>query len=166
MNTRGELASCRWAHSPARGREAGRRQPEAEGKGQSQPQRQILHQIVSRLPVAKQVFLGSWMVDIHQEVQGLRSAPQRRHLAYLRRCSRCTSRKPSSWDLGGDKTHQTPGTAHLPSTWSLSCSDLGSAQNEGPTESVPLCSTQEPEPEQLRPGKWDNVKRPNIRITA
>ena len=109
--------------------------------------------MVSRLPVAKQVFLGSWMVDIHQEVQGLRSAPQRRHLAYLRRCSRCTSRKPSSWDLGGDKTHQTPGTAHLPSTWCLSCSDLGSAQNEGPTESVPLCSTQEPEPEQLRPGK-------------
>ena len=141
MNTRGELASCRQAHSPVRGREAGGQQPEAEGKGQSWPQRQILHQIVSRLPAANQVFLGSWTVDIHQEGQGLRSAPQRRHMAHLRQCSHCTPRKPSSWDLGGDKTHHTPGTAHLPSTWCLSCLDLGSAQNAGPTKSVPLCST-------------------------
>ena len=35
----------------------------------------------------------------------------------------------------------------------LSCSDLGRAQNAGPTESAPLWSTREPEPEQLRPGK-------------
>ena len=33
----------------------------------------------------------------------------------------------------------------------LSCLDLGRAQNAHPTESVPLYSTQEPEPEQLRP---------------
>ena len=35
----------------------------------------------------------------------------------------------------------------------LSCSDLGRAQNAGPTKSAPLRSTQVPEPEQLRPGK-------------
>ena len=35
----------------------------------------------------------------------------------------------------------------------LSYLDLGKAQNACPTESVPLQSTQEAEPEQLRPGK-------------
>ena len=35
----------------------------------------------------------------------------------------------------------------------LRCSDLGRAQNVGPTESVLLWSTQEPEPEWLRPEK-------------
>ena len=35
----------------------------------------------------------------------------------------------------------------------LSCSDLGRAQNAGPTESAPLWSTQVPEPEWLKPGK-------------
>ena len=41
--------------------------------------------------------------------------------------------------------HQAPGH--------LSCSDLGRVQNAGPAKSVPLWSTQEPEPEWLRPGK-------------
>ena len=35
----------------------------------------------------------------------------------------------------------------------LSCSDLGRAQNAGPTESAPLRTTRVPEPEWLRPGK-------------
>ena len=35
----------------------------------------------------------------------------------------------------------------------LNCSDLGRAQNTGPTESVPLRTTGVPEPEWLRPGK-------------
>ena len=35
----------------------------------------------------------------------------------------------------------------------LSCSDLGRAQNEGSTESVPLGTTRVPEPERLRPGR-------------
>ena len=61
-----------------------------------------LHQIVSRLPVASQFFLGSWMVDICQEVCSLRSAPQRRHTAHLRQCSCCAPNKPSGWDRGGD----------------------------------------------------------------
>ena len=35
----------------------------------------------------------------------------------------------------------------------LSCSDLGRAQNAGPTESAPLRTTRVPEPEWLGPGK-------------
>ena len=44
-----------------------------------------------------------------------------------------------------DCARQTPGH--------LSCSDLGRAQNAGPTESEPLRTTRVPEPEQLRPGR-------------
>ena len=40
--------------------------------------------------------------------------------------------------------HQTP--------HHLSCSDLGRAQNAGPTEAAPLRTTRVPEPEQLGPG--------------
>ena len=71
---------------------------------------------MSRLPVADQVFPGSWIVDIHQEGHNLRSAPQRRKMAHLSLCSRCTSRKLSDWYRGGDKTHHTPGTVCSPST--------------------------------------------------
>jgi len=43
---------------------------------------------VSRLPVAKQAFLGSWRDDIHQEHCSQISAPQKRHstpeMVYLR----------------------------------------------------------------------------------
>ena len=45
----------------------------------------------------------------------------------------------------GECSHQTPGH--------LSCSDLGREQSVDPSESVPLWSTREPLPEQLRPGK-------------
>ena len=48
------------------------------------PRDEILHQMVSRLPVANQVFLGSWTVDICQEGYSQRSALQRRHTAHLR----------------------------------------------------------------------------------
>ena len=44
-----------------------------------------------------------------------------------------------------DRTGQTP--------HHLCCSDLGRAQNAGPTESAPLRTTQVPEPEWLRPGR-------------
>ena len=141
------------------GRETGRRQPELEGEGQSWPQRQHLHQTVSRPQVANQVYLGFWMVDIHQEGHCQRSAPQKRHMAHLRWCSCCTPRKPSSWDHEGDKMHRSTWgeCAHQAPVY-LSCLDLGRAKNAGPTESVPLWSTQEPEPEQLRPGKCTQPK--------
>ena len=47
-----------------------------------------------------------------------------------------------------DHTHQTP--SHL------SCSDLGRAQNAGPTESAPLRTTRVPEPEWLTLGSAYN----------
>ena len=147
-------ARYRLAHPPPEAeRQAGDSQS-WKTRGNLGPRDSILHQTVSRLPVANQVFLGSWMVDICQEGRSQRSAPQRRHMAHLRQCSRCTPRKPSGWDEGGDKTRcptkvecacQPPGR--------LSCSDLGRASNTRPTESVPLWSAQEPEPEQLITGK-------------
>ena len=50
-----------------------------KARGNLGPRDGILHQTVSRPPVANQVFLGSWTVDIHQEGRSQRSAPQRRH---------------------------------------------------------------------------------------
>ena len=122
-------------------------------KGKLGPRDGILYQTASRLPVANQVFLGSWTVDIHQEGHSQRSAPQKRHMAHLRQHSHCAPRK-SIQDQGGDKTHRpTQGECACQAPDHLSCSDLGRAQNAGPTESVPLWGTREPEPEWLRPGK-------------
>ena len=64
-------------------RQAGNSQSQ-KARGNLGPRDGILHQTVSRLPVANQVFLGSWMVDIQQEGLRQRSAPQRRHTAHLR----------------------------------------------------------------------------------
>ena len=70
------------------------------------------------------------------------------------RCPRCTHRKPSGWDGGGDKLQPSTGGDYTrQGTGHLSCSDLGQAQNAGPTKSVPLWSTRESEPEWLTPGK-------------
>ena len=149
MNTRGGLAGCRLAHPPL---EAGGRQPEPE-RGKLGPRDGIPYQNVSRLPVANQVYLGSWVVDIHREGHSQRSALQRIPTAHLRWHSCCAPRKLSSWDQGGDKMHCTWGECTHQAPGRLSCSDLGRAQNTGPTESVPLWSTREPEPERLRPGK-------------
>ena len=93
------------------------------------------------------------MVDICQEGRSQRSAPQRRHMAHLGQRSRCTPRKPNGWGGGGDKTPSPPGESAHQAPGHLSCSDLGRAQNAGPTESVPLWSTREPEPDRFRPGK-------------
>ena len=84
--------------------------PEAErqagesrkARGNLGPRDSILHQIVSRLPVANQVFLRSWMVDICQEGRNQKSTPQRRHMAHLRQCSCGSPRKPSGRNQGGD----------------------------------------------------------------
>ena len=73
-----------------------------KARGNLGPRDGIFHQIVSRLKVAIQVFLGFWMVDIHQEGCSQRSAPQRRHTAHVRWCSGGATRKPRGWDQGGD----------------------------------------------------------------
>ena len=96
-----------------RGREAGGRQPELEGKGQTQPQRQHPLPNCEQAPTCYQIFLGSWTVDILQERCSQRSCPQRRHTGHLRRCSCCAPRKPSSWDRRGDKMYRPPGECAL-----------------------------------------------------
>ena len=82
-------------------------------RGKLGPRDGIPYQTVSRLPVANQVFLVSWIVDIHQEGHSQRSAPQKRHTAHLRWHSRYAPRKPSSWDWGGDETHHPDGKSML-----------------------------------------------------
>ena len=74
----------------------------------SAPEMGFLHQTVSRLPVASQVFPGSWMVDICQEGHSQRSAPKRRtHMASLRWRSCSPPGKLSGWDQGGNYDAQT-----------------------------------------------------------
>ena len=126
MNTRGELASCRSAHPPLEAeRQVGDSQSQRE-RGYIGPRDGILHQTVSRPPVANQVFLGSWTVDICQEGHSQRTASQRRHMAHLRRHSRFAHRKLSCWDQGGDKTHlPTWGECTHQAPGRLSCSNLG-----------------------------------------
>ena len=97
---------------PEAERQAGDSQSQ-KARGNLSPRDSILHQTVSRLPVANQVFLGSWMVDIHQEGHSQRSAPQKRHTAHLRWHSRYAPRKPSSWDWGGDKMQRPAGKSAL-----------------------------------------------------
>ena len=123
------------------------------GRGQSWSQRGIIHQTASRL-LANQDFLGFWTVNIRWKGHIQRSAIQKRHTAHLRRCVSCTPIKPSGRDGGGDKS-QPPrgGNCACQAPGHLSCSDWGRAQNAVPTKSAPLWSIQEPEPEQLRPGK-------------
>ena len=138
----------------------------------------ILHQTVSRLPVANQVFLGSWMVDICQEGCSQRSAPRGStghiwdgvlvaHRETVRlgpgtwlRCTtslgQCTRQAVVTWatrTCKGHKMHAQPilclcGVLENPNLTSL---DLENAQNPGPTLDSSLQSNLEPE--QCRPGK-------------
>ena len=139
--------------SPTGGREAGRRQPESKGKGQTWPRDGIPYQTANKLSVANQIFLGSWTVGICQESHSQRSAPQKRHMAHLRRHSYYAPRKLCGLYHGGDKMHCTCRECTDQAASCLSCLDLGRAQNTGPTKSVPFWSTQEPELQWLRPGK-------------
>ena len=131
----------------------GRRgQPEPEG-GNRGPREASYTKLQADF-IANQDFLGFWTVDIRREDRSLRSVPQKRHSAHLRRRVGCTPGKPSGWDEGGDKTQPpTGGDCARQASGHLSCLDLGQAQNAGPTKSAPLWSIQEPEPQWLRSGK-------------
>ena len=85
-----------------RGRHATARAKRQGATPVSAPETSIFHQILSRLPVANHIFLGSWTAVICQEVCSLKSAPQRRHMSHLRWCSYSAPGKPSGWDQGGD----------------------------------------------------------------
>ena len=113
MNTRGELAGCGRDHSLLEAeRQVGDNQS-WKARGNLGSKDSILYQAASRLPVANQVFLESWTIDIFQESHSQRSAPQRRYTAYLRWRSCCTPRKLSGWVQGGDNTHCPPGESAL-----------------------------------------------------
>ena len=146
--------------SPAKGKGGRPVTARAKRQGANSAPETILYQTASRHPVGNQVFLGPWTVDICQGGRSQRSALQRRDTAHLKWCSCCTSRTPSSWDKGGDKTHHPPGecalTKHLVSWAAQTCEghktqaqqsvclcgvpknlnlislDLGSARNPGP----------------------------------
>ena len=106
MNTRGELTYRGLAHPPPEaGRQAGDSQSQ-KARGKLGLRDGILYQTARRLPVANQIFLGSWKVDIYQEGRSQRSAPQRGHTALLGWHSYHAPRKLSGWDGGGDKTHR------------------------------------------------------------
>ena len=62
-----------------RQRQRGRWATDRQERDNLGPRDGILYQTASRLPVANQVFLGSWTVDIRQEVRSQKSAPQRRY---------------------------------------------------------------------------------------
>ena len=83
-----------------------RGQPEPE-RGKFSPRDGIPYQTANRLPVSNQDFLGFWKVDISLEGCSQRSAPQKRHMAHLRRRACSTPRKLSSWDGGGNKLQLT-----------------------------------------------------------
>ena len=124
-----------------------------KARGNLGPRDDILHQTVSGLPVANQVFLESgcltsarrvavrdqlnrgdtwhtWdgTLSVHPENRGTGTREVIRCITHL---GTCTCRAPGH----------------------LSCSDLGRAKSSDPTKSVPLWSTREDEPEWLRPGK-------------
>ena len=101
-------------------------------RGNLCPRDGILYQTVSRLPITNQVFLGSWIVDICQKSCSQRSAPQRRHMAHLRRHSCCAPRKPSDWDRGKDKTHCPSGRVRSSSIWSPELLGLGKGTKRRP----------------------------------
>ena len=84
-----------------------------KARGNLGPRDGIIQQTVSRLPVANQVFLGSWTVDICHEGCSQKSAPQRRHTAHLRWHSCVAPKKLSGWDQGGDNMHHPPGESVL-----------------------------------------------------
>ena len=160
-NTRGQLSSSEQAHPPL---DAGRQVSDSQNqreRGKLVPRDSILYQTASRLPVANQVFLGSWMIGIHQEGRSQGSGPQRRHTAHLRWCSCCADRKPSDWDGEVIRRTAPPGESvlakHLvawtartwkghktqaqlslclfgvPKNLNLNGLDLGSTCNPGPT---------------------------------
>ena len=102
VNTKGEQASCHLGPSLPRGREAGVRQPEPEGKGLLHSRPLKLHlppnleQAANSEPHLPRNLGGSYMKQCHS----LRSALQRRHTAHMGLCLCGTPRKPSGWDQG------------------------------------------------------------------
>ena len=104
-----------------------------------------------------------------QSQKGAIAAPERHYIPNCKQASLLTKtswgsgRSTSTWE-GAPVIHPENPVAGMGEAISrsdcalqtphhLSYSDLGRAQNVGPTESAPLRTTQVPEPEQLKPGR-------------
>ena len=108
-------------------------------RGNLGPRDGILHQTASRLPVANQVFLGSWMVDrrvavIDQLPRGDTWHPEKAFSLHTQ-----GNQVAGIMEVIRHTTHL--GECSLQAPGHLSCSDLGRAQKADPSESVPLWST-------------------------
>ena len=119
----------------------------------SAPKTSILHQTVSRLPVANHVFLDGWHLpggsqpevssseETHSTPEIVSQHTQEAERAGPATWLRCTVPL-------GQCARQAPGH--------LSCLDQGRAQNTCSTESVPLRHTREPHPSSLDLGSAKN----------
>ena len=152
--TKGDLAGCGLAPPPTRGREAGMRQPEVEGKGQSQPQRLASS---TKLWVGFQpLTTSSWDPRQLTSARKVAAWDQLHRGDTWHTWAGSLTGHLGNWAAGtGEviKMHSPPGTVCSPSMWSPELLGPGKAQNACPTEAMPLQSTQGTEPEQLRPGK-------------
>jgi len=140
MNTKEELAGCIQAPSTLHQRQRGR-PVTSRARKQGAPailalETSILHQTVSRLPVANHVLLGFWTVDICQEGHSLRSAPPEETLGIPEMVLSWCTRESERLGMGRwlrHTVHQGQYVSQTPAC--LSCSDLSSAQNSCPTQS-------------------------------
>ena len=153
--TKGELAGCIQAPPCAGGREAGRWQPELEGEGQSWPQRPASS---TKLWAGSQLLtMSSWDPGWLTSVRRVTAWDQLTrgdtwHTWYSALAAHPGNLVARTWK--GIKTHGPPGTVCSPSTWLPELLRTGKGKKHMPNKSVPLQSTREPEPEQLRPGKY------------
>ena len=150
--TRGELAGCRLAHPLPEAR--GRRATARAGKGQS------ASEIASftKLRAGSQLLTkSSWDPGWLTFTRTVTARDQLPRGDTWHTWDGAPAAHPGNWAAGkggGDNMHcPTWGECTSQAPGHLSCADLGRAQNTGRTESVPLWSTWEPEPEWLRPGK-------------
>ena len=122
-----ELAACRPAYPP----------PVTGRQGQAEPER-CNHSTREALSIKLQAgFLPKSSWDSGWSISTWEGAPIVQPEKRAAGTGEVISRS--------DRAHKTPGH--------LRCSDLGRAQNAGPTESAPLRTTRVPQPEQLRPQK-------------
>ena len=145
----GDLASCGSAHPQRQGGRRGQPEPERGNLGPREASSTKL-QAGPRLLTRTSWDSGRLTSTGRGAV---RDQLRRRDTAHLSRPCPLPPRKPSGWD--GEVMRRTPHLGRLcwPSPWSPEPLGPGRANTAGPADSAPLWSTQEPEPERLRPGK-------------
>ena len=154
VNTRGELAGC--APPPEAERQAGNSQSLKAAISAPETASSAKLRAGSKL-LTKSSWDPGWLTSAGRVTA--RDQLPRRDTRHTWNCA--PAAYPGNWAAGmGEVIRCTapPEECALQAPGRLSCSDRGRTQNTGPTESVPLCSTREPEPEWLRPGKWPRCR--------